>query len=197
MKHIFLFMILLLGWIVAASAKDNTADDSTAVYYEDLSDLLSIRLYPLAKFNSLELKVPNGTIKMQPNGTGSIGIGFNYKWLGLGVSIGFPASKSSIEMKGETRRFDLQLSYFGKRLAADGFMQQYKGYYIANPSQFITWNSAQYPTARDLWVFSIGGSVNYIFNAEKLSYKAAYLRTQIQKKSAGSFTMGIFFIKTG
>jgi len=185
----------LLAWIVSVFPNEDDVTDTTGIYFEDLSHLLSIRIYPLAKINSLELKVPEGTISLQPNGTGSIGLGFNYKWLGFGFSVGFPASKKSIEEKGETGRFDMQLSYFGKRLAADGFIQQYKGYYMANPSDYIPWDNEYYPKSRDLWVFSYGGSVHYIFNSDKLSIKAAYLRNQIQKKSAGSFAAGLFIYK--
>lgn len=195
MKHFLVTLFLLLAWIVSVFPEEDNVIDTTGIYYEDLSNLLSIRIYPLAKINSLELKVPDGTISLQPNGTGSIGLGFNYKWLGFGFSVGLPASKESIEHKGETGRFDLQLSYFGKRLAADGFIQQYKGYYMANPSDFIPWDNPNYPLARDLWVFSYGGSVHYIFNSDKLSIKAAYLRNQIQKKNAGSFALGLFLYK--
>ena len=195
MKYFIITLFLSLAWIVSVFSNEDEVQDTTGIYYEDLSHLLSIRIYPLAKINSLELKVPEGTISLQPNGTGSIGLGFNYKWLGFGFSVGFPASKQSIEEKGETGRFDMQLSYFGKRLAADGFIQQYKGYYMANPSDFIPWDNPNYPTARVLWVFSYGGSVHYIFNSNKLSVKAAYLRNQIQKKSAGSFAAGLFLYK--
>ena len=195
LKPFLLTLFLLLAGTVSAFPQDTEVGDTTGVYYEDLSHLLSIRIYPLAKINSLELKVPDGTISLQPNGTGSIGLGFNYKWLGFGFSVGLPASKESKEQKGETGRFDLQLSYFGKRLAADGFIQQYKGYYMANPSDFIPWDNPNYPTSRDLWVFSYGGSVHYIYNSDKLSIKAAYLRNQIQKKNAGSFATGLFLYK--
>ena len=195
MKYLLITLFLSLAWIVSVFPNEDDGTDTTGIYYEDLSHLLSVRIYPLAKINSLELKVPDGTISLQPNGSGSIGLGFNYKWLGFGFSVGFPASKQSIEEKGETGRFDMQFSYFGKRLAADGFIQQYKGYYMANPSDFITWDNEYYPKARDLWVFSLGGSVHYIFNSDKLSVKAAYLRNQIQKKSAGSFAAGLFLYK--
>ena len=180
---------------VQAFPGDVDSTDVGGTYYEDLSHLLSFSFYPLAKINSLELKVPDGTISLQPNGTGSIGLGFNYRWMGFGFSLGLPASRQSIEEKGETGRFDMQLSYFGKRLVADGFIQQYKGYYMANPSDFITWDHDYYPKAKDIWVFSFGGSVHYIFNSERLSIKAAYLRNQIQRKSAGSFAAGLFFYK--
>jgi len=195
LKYLLITLFLSLAWIVSVFPNEDDGTDTTGIYYEDLSHLLSVRIYPLAKINSLELKVPDGTISLQPNGSGSIGLGFNYKWLGFGFSVGFPASKQSIEEKGETGRFDMQFSYFGKRLAADGFIQQYKGYYMANPSDFITWDNEYYPKARDLWVFSLGGSVHYIFNSDKLSVKAAYLRNQIQKKSAGSFAAGLFLYK--
>jgi hypothetical protein len=195
LKYFIITLFLSLAWIVSVFPNDDDVIDTTGIYYEDLSHLLSIRIYPLAKINSLELKVPDGTISLQPNGTGSIGLGFNYKWLGFGFSVGFPASKQSIEEKGETGRFDIQLSYFGKRLTADGFIQQYKGYYMANPSDFIPWDNEYYPKSRDLWVFSYGGSVHYIFNSDELSVKAAYLRNQIQKKSAGSFAAGLFLYK--
>ncbi len=195
MKYFLITLFLSLAWIISVFPYEDEVLDTCGIYYEDLSHLLSIRIYPLAKINSLELKVPDGTISLQPNGTGSIGLGFNYKWLGFGFSVGFPASKKSIEEKGETGRFDMQLSYFGKRLAADGFIQQYKGYYMANPSDYIPWDNEYYPKSRDLWVFSYGGSVHYIFNSDELSVKAAYLRNQIQKKSAGSFAAGLFLYK--
>jgi hypothetical protein len=195
LNHHLVNVFLLLACSVSVLARDDNVADSTGIYYEDLSHLLSLRIYPLAKINSLELKVPDGTISLQPNGTGSIGFGFNYKWLGFGFSVGFPASKESIEQKGETGRFDLQLSYFGKQLAADGFIQQHKGYYMANPADHIPWDNPNYPLARDLWVFSYGGSIHYIFNSDELSIKAAYLRNQIQKKNAGSFAAGLFLYK--
>jgi hypothetical protein len=46
---------------------------------------------------------------------------------------------------------------------------------------------------RDLQIFSIGGNGFYIFNRKKFSYKAAYLRNEIQKRNAGSLSTGIFF----
>jgi len=39
---------------------------------------------------------------------------------------------------------------------------------------------------------SVGIAAFYIFNYKRFSYKAAFVRTQIQRKSAGSFTAGFF-----
>jgi hypothetical protein len=163
------------------------------VYYTDLTDLLTIRFYPMAKLNSLEIRSPGRTISMKPHGTMNIGLGFNYRFLGLGFSVGLPASAESNATYGRTSRFDLQASYYGKRLAADGYFQNYKGYYMDKPWTVTTWNEEHYPQAEDLIVSSIGGSAFYLFNWKKFSYKAAYLRNQIQEKSAGSLATGLYF----
>jgi hypothetical protein len=39
----------------------------------------------------------------------------------------------------------------------------------------------------------MGGNGFYLFNRKKFSYKAAYLRNEIQTRSAGSLSAGIFF----
>ena len=175
----------------ATGYADEQENDST-VYYIDLSHLLSVRFYPLAKFNTLEVKGASQKISMKPHGAGSVGLGFNYRYLGLGVSVGLPASSEDNYIYGRTRRFDFQASYYGRKLAADGFIQKYSGYYLSNPEELASWNEPYYPHSEDIRVFSLGGTAYYIFNSEKLSYKAAYLRTQIQKKSAGSFMAGIY-----
>ena len=134
----------------------------------------------------MEIKGPVESISMQPNGAGSLGIGFNYKSIGLGFSVGLPTTDESNEKYGQTRRFDLQISYYGTKIAADGYFQEYEGYYLANPGSVTNWNNANYPQSADLRVVSLGGTIHYIFNSDKYSYKAAYLRNQIQKKSAVS-----------
>ena len=161
-------------------------------YFIDKSDLLSIRIYPLAKYNSLKIKGDFETMRMQPNGSGSLGFGFNYKRLGLGISVGFPTSAKDNEKFGKSKRFDMQMSYYGKKLAIDGFFQNFEGYYLDNPNSITTWNEENYPQNGDLRVSSLGGTFHYIFNSDKYSYKAAYLRNQIQKMSAGSFIAGLF-----
>jgi hypothetical protein len=175
----------------ALELSDRPENDST-VYFIDLSDLLSLRFYTLAKLNTLEIKGSGKKISMKPHGTGSIGVGFNYKFLGLGLSLGLPSSAEDNEIYGRTRRFDLQASYYGRKLAADGFIQKYSGYYLENPDELAFWNEPYYPHSEDIRVFSVGGTAYYIFNSEKFSYKAAYLRNQVQKKSAGSFLCGIY-----
>jgi hypothetical protein len=168
--------------------------DTTDTYFEDLTDLLSLRLFTLTKTNTLEIiNDPNGRIILKPNGNTGLGVGFNYKFVGIALSYGLPLSQSSIEKYGQTSKFDIQVSSFGKRIGFDGFLQQYKGYYMANPQDHLDWDRPYFPQTSDLQITSLGAQAFYMFNSKEFSYKAAYVRTMVQKKSAGSFSTGIFF----
>ena len=193
MRRLQLIFLLLIGWAIHVYPQDENAPDSSNQYIEDLTNLLTLRLYTLTKYNSLEIINPDGRMIMRPNGNTNLGVGFNYKSLGLGIAFGRPLSQSSIDKYGLTNRFDMQASFYGKRIGMDGFVQWYQGYYMANPKDFIEWDKPHYPQVRDLQIFSIGGNGFYIFNRKKFSYKAAYLRNEIQKRSAGSLSTGIFF----
>jgi hypothetical protein len=67
-----------------------------------------------------------------------------------------------------------------------------KGTTTTNPEDFIEWENDALPQLPDMRVISIGLNVFYLFNSDRFSYKAAFVRNQVQLKSAGSFTAGIF-----
>lgn len=193
MKRYILVLGLITGYLANAYPESKSEADSASQYIEDLTDLLTLRLYTLTKYNTLEIINPPDRMIMRPNGNTNLGVGFNYKSIGLGIAFGRPLSKESINKYGLTNRFDIQASFYGSKVGLDGFVQGYQGYYMANPSDFIEWEKPHYPQVRDLSIFSLGGNGFYLFNNKKFSYKAAYLRNEIQKISAGSLSMGIFF----
>ena len=175
-------------------AADPPDADSTNVYYDDWTDLLSLKIFTLTKSNSLEvIHPPDGQIVLRPNGNTGLGVGVNYKFIGIALSYGLPKSQSSIDKYGKTNSFDVQVSFFGKRIGFDGYLQGYKGYYMVNPQDHVDWEESYYPQISDLRILSIGANAFYMFNSEQFSYKAAYLRNVVQKKSAGSFSAGVFF----
>lgn len=192
-------MILLSGWMQVSLAlelvnEDQAVVDSTEVYYEDLTDLLSLRLFTHTKSSTLELiHPPDGRIILKPNGNTGLGLGFNYKFIGLAFSYGLPASHANIEKYGKTNDFDFQVSVFSKRIGFDGYLQGYRGYYMANPNDHVDWEEDYYPQVSDLKIFSYGANAFYMFNSKNFSYKAAYKRTVVQKKSAGSLSAGLFY----
>ena len=166
--------------------------DDSIIYYSDYSDLLALRIYTNTKWNSLNIMKDNKILKLRPNGPTALGIGFNYKSYGLGLAFGLPTSSSSNEKYGNTNRLDLQFNMYGQKIGIDGFAQFYKGYYVKNPQDFMVWEDVNYPQLPDMRIYTIGLNAFYIFNSSKFSYKAAFVRNQVQMKSAGSFIGGIF-----
>jgi len=187
-----IFFIVVLITSISLPGVGQPADSTSNEYYSDHSEMLLIRLYTLTKLNTFTIIREPQSYVLAPNGQTNIGIGFNYKSFGLGVSFGLPKSKGSDEIYGTTSRFDIQGSVYSKNFGGDAFVQGYKGYYNSNPNDFVDWQKEEFPQLPDMQVFTIGLTAFYIQNGENYSFRAANIRNQIQNKSAGSFTYGVF-----
>jgi len=193
----FLLLSCISGLVISQEVleikhgDDNT--DTSRIYFKDYSELLSLRIYLLAKLNTIEINRDNRKIIYRPNGITSIGGAFNYKGLGIGLGIGIPSSQESIRKYGKTRRLDAQLSIFTSKIGGDAYLQVYQGYYVANPEDFVDWDKDYKPQLPDMRILSIGINAFYIYNNKKFSYGAAFSRVQHQIKSAGSPVTGLFF----
>jgi len=175
-----------------ANPVDSTEDNG---YFIDYSDQLLLKVMTVVKSNSQQVINTNNkqSVKLKPAGTTSLGFGFNYKWLGLGIAFGLPSSEKSDSLYGKTKRFDFQLNIYSKKFVVDAFAQQYNGMYIENPNELATWNREPFPQRDSMQTNSVGIAGFYVFNNKKLSYKAAYVRNAVQKKSAGSFLLGGYY----
>lgn len=199
MKSVIIFLIFFSFSVSAqsqieldANSVDSTVDKG---YYIDYSDQLLLKVMSVVKSNKQEIINTNNkqSIKLSPHGMASLGFGFNYKWLGLGITFGIPASAQNEKIYGKTSRFDFQLNIYSKKFVVDAFAQQYNGLYIENPSELTIWNQNEFPQRDSMQTNSVGVAGFYVFNNKKLSYKAAYVRNAVQKKSAGSFLLGGYY----
>ena len=167
-------------------------EKDTLPYIEDRSNLLNLRIYTLVKSNSVTIQQEDDNVVLRPNSPVSLGFGFNFKGLGLSLGFGLPVSKERQEKYGKTRRLDIQANLNTRRIVGLGYLQIYQGYYMANPGDFTEWNQPNYPTLPDMRTLSLGASAFYVFNHKKFSSKAAFTRTQIQRRSAGSLALGLY-----
>lgn len=171
-----------------ARAQDNPGYDTT--YIESYKDLLTGRFYFIKKYTSLEVGAPKGkqTIYYRPNTPLSMGLGASYKAFSVNLAYGFGFLNRNKE-KGKTRYIDLQTHIYGRRWTVDVFGQFYKGYYLS-PRNFTFYQPDPYYLRPDLRVQLLGLAVSRVFNAKRFSYPAAFMQSEWQKKSAGSFIAG-------
>lgn len=186
-----IFMFLAFSTVLHAQDESKAYDTA---YIQDLSDSLALRVYGINKFNGFTLRdnVISKEVQYSPNRNLNLGLGVNYKWFGLGVAVNLPFLNDDNEKYGNTRRFDAQTHIYTRKYLIDFYGHIYSGFYIANPQVYLPkWDAAMnFPQRQDIGVFSLGGSVLYIFKSEKYSARAAFVQTEIQKKSAGSFLLG-------
>ncbi len=162
-------------------------------YFQSYADKLHIRLYGITKYNRFFLNKDdislNERLGYSPNRNLNLGAGFNHKWLGIAFAFDLPFINKDDNVRGNTHSFDFLLNIITKRLIIDVFYQEYFGYYFTSPRLLDkTWKDGDaYPQREDLKTTSYGLNAYYVFNHKKFSYKAAFIQTERQLKSAGSF----------
>ncbi|HMT29810.1 MAG TPA: DUF4421 family protein, partial [Bacteroidia bacterium] len=176
-------ILFLLGF------SDITFGQNDTSYYESYTSQITGRFYFSQKYTSLIIDHENDQLdlKYRPNTTLNMGVGASYDWFTLNLAYGFGFLNQD-EEKGKTNYLDLQAHLYGQKLNLDLFGEFYKGFYLSQKGKAV--NDDSYYQRPDLKVTELGASVQYIFNDEKISFKAASIQTQRQKKSAGSLLIG-------
>ncbi len=196
-KTVLIIFILLSAYFCKAQDEDTKQPRFDTVYIKDFSHKLSVRIFGITKFTRFDIKDNeiDSMVSYSPNRNFNLGFGLNYKWFGLWVAFNFPFINNDDEIYGKTKRFDAQTNIFTRNLAIDFYLSSYKGFYIENPETYLDgWEHGMpYPQRPDISTTKIGGSCIYAFKYRKYSTKAAFIQTDLQRKSAGSFLLGGFF----
>ncbi len=177
------------------SIKSNKKEKTDTLYVSDMSKKLSLRIVNIIKRSDLTLtnKETGKYLVLSPNGQVNIGVGINYKWLALIIAFKMPYSNNDNDIYGETSRLDMQLNLYQRNYGIDFHFQKYTGFYISNAQQYIDTAFTIYPQLPNMKLYSAGISGYYFFNNKKFSYRAAYIRNEIQKKGQGSMVLGSYY----
>jgi hypothetical protein len=162
-------------------------------YIGDYTELFTTRLYLLFQNASLLVNVPDESISKivyRPNVNVRVGIAGFWKWFGLGLSINNPFYKPDQNEFGKTRTTDLRVNAFGRQLAGELFLQQYRGFYISSPLR----PDGSHYIIPDMKTFFFFFSGYYIYNDKKFSIRAAFTQNERQKRSAGSLVVRPAFL---
>lgn len=163
-------------------------------YVEDLTRDLTVRIYGSRKYNYYDMhdRGIKEEILYRPNANNNVGVGFNYKFIGLNLGFNLPFINHDDDRYGKTKYLDLQTHLYTRKLVVDFYGQYYQGYYNSTTKRFFdNAISVNADAIRpDIINTNIGLHGQYIFNHERFSYRAAFLQNEYQKKSAGSPLVG-------
>ena len=182
-------LLLLLLSCTVSSSQAQTRDtlvqpNIDSNYIEDYTGWLTTRLYLLYQNAAFVVSTNEAeNIVFKPNTNIKIGIAGFYKWFGLGLSINNPFYQFNESKYGKTTSIDLRINAFGRAVAAEVFVQNFRGFYIRNVHPY---HGANYKLP-NMDLFSIGGYGYWIYNSRKFSFRAAFIQNERQVRSAGSF----------
>jgi hypothetical protein len=158
-----------------------------------ISDLTA-RIYGSVKAENLWFsdRDKDKTLKYEPNNRMLLGIGANHGLLGLNLGFNLPFINDDDGTYGTTDYLNLTTRVYGRKVMIDGYLQAYRGFFLRNSHKMIAgWpDDGSYYLRADIRSYTVGISIQYLFNSSKFSYRAAFLQNEWQKKSAGSLQVG-------
>lgn len=158
-------------------------------YIKNYDNAIVGRVFLQRKYT--DFSIPGSTsdqsFKYLSNGKILVGAGFIYRALNLNISFGLPYFTDAWKARGQTKSLDLQTYIFGRKLMYDLYGQFYKGYYI-NHKNFVP-GFDNYYYRDDIRLRLFGGTMYYVFNPKKYSFRMALLQDEWQKKSSGTFLL--------
>jgi hypothetical protein len=157
-------------------------------YIEEYRGYLVGRFLANRKYASMTVvnRSRDYTLRYTPNKTFSAGLGASYRFATLNLAFGMLEPHHS---RGKTRSLDLQIHRYGRKFTTDLLVQFFKGFYLADRRYALP--GEDFYVRPDIASSSIGGNFQYVLNHRKFSYRAVFQQTEFQKKSAGSFLLGV------
>ena len=191
--YIFFFMIFFhsgFGQIQSLKLESSTKIDST--YYVDNSNKLIVKINRDTRIDDYTIKgQDNYKLYLKPNLNHNHSISVDYKFLGFSLKLpqNWLGLQPETGLKGESKSFDVNFTFFFNRWIQSFGYNSIKGYYVQNTGDFIpNWKEGVdlYTQLPYYEVQRMSGSTGYIFNNSKFSYRSFFNQTQMQTKSAGS-----------
>lgn len=191
-KLILLSLVCLFSLTAKAGGDDKLAKrDSLYITIPDRP--WSFRAYTVNKVLQWELKTKTDSVpsvRYNPNNKPGFGVGVFHRSFGAWIGLRLDA----LNGKDEQVQLDLQLNQYGEQFYTDLYLQLYKGFRLDNTYAHVRPGDplpSEDIRRADLSFYSAGLNLNYLLNWKKFSMRAAFIQSEMQKKSAGSFFLGM------
>jgi hypothetical protein len=173
----------------------NAAPNYDTAYVSSYRSALTISALTTYQSRDVNIEQDKGDdLSFSANTAEQYGAGINYKWLSAEATFNVPAFDAPDPDLGESTSRGFGLGYTGRRLWARGFWNKTTGYYLNAPERWEEgWKEGDPNIVRsDLASTSYMVSVNYALSGKRrFSQNAALFQVERQKKSAGSFVVGL------
>ena len=151
-------------------------------------------VYPEVSLNvSNRLFGKGEKFRYKPAMPGVVGLSLKIKKVYISAAIQLPASAQLKKMYGDTKFRNININIQGRIVHWGLFYRDYKGFYLKDYENYYpNWNkdSLGYPKSPGLRIIEGGLNLGFNFN-KNFSMNAAFAQGERQKKSAGSFLIGI------
>lgn len=188
----------ILLWVVIqnyAKAQNRSISDTKidTTFIADYHNELITRAFGSRKYTTFALQNKGFAEKLRylPNSPFNVGVGFNYKMIGINLGFNLPIINDT-KIYGKTKFLDLQSHVYGRKLIVDFYLQRYRGFYLSNNNVILDNNNNQVYIRPDLQILNSGIEFQYLFNWRKFTFRGAFLQNEVQLKSAGSPIVGIY-----
>lgn len=197
MRIALLCAAITLALLTAAYGQDSTWKDPgyDTTYIQSFRDDFVVTLVSASTTNDLSVYDKKGTpITFSTNLPTSFGVGIDYKWITAEYTSSF--GRTGPAEKGYTKMSNVGFGLTTRKFWFRNFYQQTEGFYLKNPTYFdpqFDPATENYPFRNDVRSSVYYATLNYGFNSRKFSNIAAIWQLERQKKSAGSFTVGMTY----
>lgn len=203
LRRVYLLSLgLLLCWLFGTVARAQT-DTLTVLPDDDPTDTTYVRLFPntftarvylgeKVSIFSLHNRGADRTIHYRPNAILALGVGVTLRGIGLNFSTRLPFHNQKEDKFGETKRLDLQIHRYRRKLAVDAYFQRYQGFHLNDSADVLSVQSdVIYPYFPNLHQLRFGATVLRMPGGDNYSMRAALNQQEWQRRSAGSLLYGV------
>ena len=161
-------------------------------YISNYNHEISLRILGVSKYNYIKIVDRNtgSNILYYPDSKVSLGAGITYRWFSLDLT--FKSDLAQRKAQSSTA-FDFQAKIFSPKQYIGLTYKYYYGYIIGDYNNLSVEIPDSIQIRDDIRTSLFGLEYMYAFNYGRFSFKAPFLYNEIQKKSAGSFVVGVSF----
>ena len=195
----FLPLLLIAALPLTGIAQDDGTpggEDPDSEYVRQFPHTLTVRAYIGEKISifGIEDRKNDVELRYRPNNILAVGLGVTVKGIGINFSTRIPGYDNKEDQYGRTRRIDVQVHRYRRKLAVDAYFQRYRGFHINDLNDVTRQGTPPtetvYPYFPNMQTITAGASVMYMFNGNRVSLRAPVNQQEWQRRSAGTFMLG-------